>query len=103
MLTTWRELLKGSRVQGQEHLLKSKARTYRNSGEPKDDGLVLVVQGRLAWGKVNKNDGVYILQSYGVWLSGKKAIEGNGTISNTREYSRKNILEETGVGVVYSL
>ena len=48
MLTTWRELLKGSRVQGQEHLLKSKARTYRNSGEPKDDGLVLVVQGRLA-------------------------------------------------------
>ena len=66
MLTTQRELLKGSRVQRQECLLKSKARTYRNLGEPEDNGLVLVVQDRLVWEKVNKNDGVYIPQSYEV-------------------------------------
>ena len=30
--------------------------------EPKDDELVLVVQGRLVWGKVNGDDGVYISQ-----------------------------------------
>ena len=57
---------------------------------------MLVVQDRLAWGKVNKSDGIYIPQSYEVWLSGKKAIEGNGTISNTKEYSGKNILEKIG-------
>ena len=66
MLTTWRKLLKGLRVQRQEHLLRSKVRTYRNPGEPKDNGLVLVVQDRLVWEKVNKNDGVYIFQFYEV-------------------------------------
>ena len=35
MLTTQRELLKGSRIQEQEHLLRSKARTYRNPGRAK--------------------------------------------------------------------
>ena len=65
-------------------------------GEPRDNKLVLVVQGRLAWGKVNKNDGIYIFQSYEVWPSGKKVTEGDGTINNTRECSGKNILERTG-------
>ena len=46
------------------------------------------------WEKVNKNDGVYIFQSYEVWLSGKKMIEGNETMSNTKKYSGKNILEK---------
>ena len=80
MLTTWRKLLKGLRVQRQEHLLRSKVRTYRNPGEPKDNGLVLVVQDRLAWGKVNKNNGVYY----------------PSPMSNTKEYSEKNILEKAG-------
>ena len=49
------------------------------------------------WKKVNKSDGVYIPQSYEVWLSEKKVMEGNGTISNTKEYSGKNILEKIGL------
>ena len=64
--------------------------------EPKVDGLMLVVQGRLAWGKVKGNYEVYILLLWEVWLNKRKAGEGNRTISNTVEYSGKNILESNG-------
>ena len=61
--------------------------------ESRDDRLVLEVQGRLAWGKVEENYGVYILQLWEVWLSRRKVKEDGGMISNIWKYSRENIPE----------
>ena len=42
--------------------------------------LVLEVQGRLAWGKMERDWGVYIRLSWEGWQRKKKAIEGNGRL-----------------------
>ena len=53
-----------SRVQGfkdKSAYSKVRQRFRETRKEPKDDGLMLEVQGRLVWGKVKENYEVYIL------------------------------------------
>ena len=60
-VTTQMELLqrfKGSKRESAYS--KVRQRLIEVQGESREDGLMLVVQGRLAWGKVRENYGVYI-------------------------------------------
>ena len=52
-----------SRVQRGSTYSKVRWRLNEVQKELQEDGLMLVVQGRLAWGKVRENYGVYILLS----------------------------------------
>ena len=54
------ELLQRFKGSETKRLLKSKAKTCQSPGNSQEDQLVLEVQGRLAWGKIKGNYGVYI-------------------------------------------
>ena len=87
-----------SKVQGfkESAYSKVKQRLIKVQEELQGDRLMLVVQGRLAWGRVRENYGVYIHLPWEVWPRKEKVGEHSRAISNTMEYSAENILEVNG-------
>ena len=84
---------KGSEVQGWSVCSEVRQRLIEVWEKSQESWLVLEVQGRLAWEKVEKNYGVYICLSWEVWQRKWNVKEGSRRLSNTKEYSREERLD----------
>ena len=97
--STWqlgRSCFKGSEVQGWSACSEVRQRLIEVRKKSQGSWLVLEVQGRLVWEKVEKNYGVYICLSWEVWQRKWNVKKGSRRFSNTKKYSVKNILEKSG-------